>query len=129
MSSLLHLGFLKGLLKFLNLPKDQYCQRLIFNQFLYGSITYLPYVIYHGMNNDHARHALRGPHDYFHGVHACDVHGYDDHAHDYDHIYHVYVDGVHVNFHDDNGRAILLEELHFLNFMLCPYQDVQVLIR
>jgi len=129
MSSQLHLGFLKGLLVFLDLQKDQYCQKLAFNQFLYVSITYLPLVVYCGMSSDHAHHAyhvLRDLRDYDQEAHVCDFHAYDDyaHAHVYDCINHVYAGDDYVNLQIEANRANSYEKLYFLRFLPFPYLDV-----
>ena len=111
----------------LNLLKDQYCQKLVFDQFLYFLITYLPYAIYYGMSSDHAHHVLRDARDYVHDDHACGVHVYLGRVRvrDYDRIYRAYVGCVRVNFHCYDDRSSSHKELHFL---LSPYLDVQVLI-
>jgi hypothetical protein len=127
MSSQHHLEFLKGLLVFLDLRKNQYCQKLVFNQFLYFSITYLPYVIYYEMSNDHAHHVLHDARDDVHDAHAFDVRACEGRVrgHDYHCIYRAYVDDFHVNFNCYDDRSSSHKELHFL---FSPYLDVQVLI-
>jgi len=84
------------------------------------------------MRSDHAHHAhhvLPDRRDYDHGTHICDFYAYDDYAHVYDRMNHVYAVDDQVNFHVDDSRAHSYEKLYFLRFLPCPYLDVEVLTR